>query len=99
MQQADQIHVHQFWQQQTPQDFQLWKSASTWQANWQGETYEEIDQELKLRKIEYSDQKDKLRWGHRPKGIFTTKEAYQLRYQPMQTARDQLWDQVWQPGI
>ncbi len=76
MQQADLTHVHQFWQQQAPQEFQLWKPASTWQANWQGETYTEIDQELNHRRIKHSDQQDKLRWGHMPKGMFTTKEAY-----------------------
>lgn len=99
MEQTDQIHVHQFWQQQSPQDCQLWRSASTWQANWQEETYEEINQEPKLRKIKYSNQKDKLQWEYTPKGMFTTKEAYQLLYQPTQIAKDQLWDQVWQPCI
>jgi len=33
MQQNDQINVHQFWQQQSPQGFQLWRQANTWQAN------------------------------------------------------------------
>eukprot|EP00253_Pinus_taeda_P022049 PITA_22049 len=31
--------------------------------------------------------------------MFTTKEAYQLRYSTTQTNKDQLWDRVWQPGI
>eukprot|EP00253_Pinus_taeda_P023835 PITA_23835 len=67
MQHNDQIHVHQFWQQQSPQGFQLWRTAGTWQANWQEETYEEIGQELKVRKIKLSDQHDKVRWGYTPK--------------------------------
>lgn len=92
MQHNDQIHVYQFWQQQSPQGFQLWRSAGTWQANWQEETYEEIDQELKLRKIKLSDHNEKVRWGYTPKGMFTTKEAYQLLYQPTQIIKDQLWD-------
>ena len=83
MQHNDQILVHQFWQQHTSQDFQLWSSAETWQANWQEEMYAEIDQKLKLRKIKISDQKDKVHWGYTPKGMFTTKEAYQFLFQPM----------------
>ena len=31
--------------------------------------------------------------------MFTTKEAYQLCYSTTQENKDQLWDQVWQPGI
>jgi len=94
MQQGNLTHVHQFWQQQTTQDFQLWKPASTWQDNWQGETYTEIDQELNYRRIKYSNQQDKLRWGHTPRGIFTTKEAHQLRYSNSQIDKDQLWERV-----
>lgn len=99
MQQANLTHVHQFWQQQATQDFHLWKLAGTWQANWQGETFTEIDQKLNNRRIKCSDQQDKLRWGHTPRGMFTTKEAYQLRYSASQTDKDQLWDRVCQPGI
>eukprot|EP00253_Pinus_taeda_P015841 PITA_15841 len=75
------------------------KSASTWQANWQGESYTEIEQELNQRKIKQSDQQGKLRWCHTPKGMFTMKEAHHLRYTPTQANKDKLWDQVWQPGI
>jgi len=99
MHHADIINVHQFWQQQTSDNFHCWKSASTWQANWQGESYTEIEQELNQRKIKQSDQHGKLRWGHTPKGMFTTKEAHHLRYTPTQENKDKLWDQVWQPGI
>lgn len=99
MQQNEQIHVNQFWQQQSPQGFQLWKPANTWQANWQEETYNEIDQELNLRKIKLSNQKDCLRWGYTTKGMFTTKESYQILHHPIQINKDQLWDQVWQPKI
>jgi len=72
---------------------------NTWQANWLEETYDEIDNELKLRKIKLSDQKDRLRWGYTTKGLFTTKEAYQILYQPLQIIKDPLWDQFWQPNI
>ena len=62
-------------------------------------TFEEIEQELNLRKIKTSEQQDKVHWGHTPKGMFTAKEAYQLLCLPRETAKDQLWDQIWQPGI
>eukprot|EP00253_Pinus_taeda_P009559 PITA_09559 len=62
MQQANLTHVSQFWEQHPLQDFQQWKPASSWQIDWHGETYTEIDQELSHRKIKYSNQQDKLRW-------------------------------------
>lgn len=46
MQPVNLTHIHQFWQQHMLQYFQLWKPASTWQADWQGESHAEIDQEL-----------------------------------------------------
>eukprot|EP00253_Pinus_taeda_P020218 PITA_20218 len=63
------------------------------------EVHSEIEQELNQRKIKQSDQQGKLRWGHTPKGMFTTKEAHHLRYTPTQANKDKLWDQVWQPGF
>eukprot|EP00253_Pinus_taeda_P012763 PITA_12763 len=84
------IQEHSFWEVH---------SASTWQANWQGESYTEIEQELNQRKIKQSDQHDKLHWGQTPKGMFTTKEAHHIRYTPAQANKDKLWDQVWKPGI
>ena len=94
MQQANHTLVHQFWQQHTVQDFQIWKPANTWQPDWQGETHTEIDQELNYRRIKYSHLEDKLRWGHTPKGMFTTKEAHHLRYSVSQTDNDQIWERV-----
>jgi len=31
--------------------------------------------------------------------MFTTKEAYQLRYSAFETDKDQIWERVWQSGI
>eukprot|EP00253_Pinus_taeda_P024712 PITA_24712 len=99
MQQANLTHVYQFWQQQPLQEFKHWKPASSWQIDWHGETYTEIDQELSHRKIKHSNQQDKLRWGHTTKGMFTTREAYQLCYTNTNTTKDQLWDQIWQSRL
>ena len=77
----------------------MWRPAVSWQDNWQEEIYNDLDQELNLRKIRHSDQMDKIRWGYTPRGMFTTKEAYRLLYQPEQPFKDQIWDQIWQPLI
>lgn len=99
MQHSDQTQVYQFWQQHSLQGYQQWRSADTWQANWQEETFEVIDQELELRKIKLSNQRDKIRWGYTTKGTFNTKEAYQILYHPKQIVKDQLWDRIWHPSI
>lgn len=88
MQQEKLTCVHQFWQQSSNHDFRIWKQASLWQMDWQGESHSDIDQELTYRRIQYSTQQDQLRWGHTPKGTFTTKEAHQLRYSELQANRD-----------
>eukprot|EP00253_Pinus_taeda_P017014 PITA_17014 len=99
MQQSNISKVSQFWQQQETQDFRPWKPASSWQTDWQGETYADIDQELNQRKITPSTQPDKLRWGHTSRGVFTTKEAYTIRYEHSTTERDQLWTHIWQSRL
>eukprot|EP00253_Pinus_taeda_P019493 PITA_19493 len=98
-QHADRIPVQQFWQPHTIHDFRIWKQGNTWQPDWQGETYTDIEQELNHRKIKCSHLEDKMRWGHTPKGMFKTKESHQLRYSASQTDKDPLWERVWQPGI
>eukprot|EP00253_Pinus_taeda_P013020 PITA_13020 len=92
-------NVSQFWQQQEPPDFCTWKPARSWQTDWQDETYDDIDKELLQRKIIPSSQQDKLRWGHTSRGIFTTKEAYSIRYDQGTHEKDQLWTHVWQPRL
>eukprot|EP00253_Pinus_taeda_P023386 PITA_23386 len=99
MQHTNLINVSQFWQQQALQDFQQWKPASSWQTDWHGETFTEIEQELSHRKIKHSNQQDKLRWGYTTKGTFTTKEAYILRYAHGLTDKDQLWNHIWQSRL
>eukprot|EP00253_Pinus_taeda_P011233 PITA_11233 len=99
MQQSNTSKFSQFWQQQETQDFRTWKPASSWQTDWQGETYADIGQELLQRKITPSSQKDKLRWGHTSRGIFTTKESYTIRYDQSTNDKDQLWTHIWQPRL
>jgi len=91
--------ITQFWIPTEGTDFQQWKPAHTWQEDWQGESHEDIEQELKQRKIKKSDKQDRLRWGHTIKGVFTTKEAYNIRYAPNTNDKDQLWSNIWQLPI
>lgn len=67
--------------------------------NWQDETYAEIDQELNQRKIRFATQEDRLRRGYTPRGSFTTKEAYRLLFPFAHAHKDNIWTQIWQPGI
>jgi len=99
MQQDHLTQVHQFWHPTANHDFRTWIKSSLWQRSWKGETYEEIEQELLYRKIRYSTQQDRLRWGHQTKGTFTTKEAHRLRYTDNQADKDHIWEKIWQPGI
>jgi len=61
MKQENITQVHQFWQQYPQHDFKTWKPARLWQIDWQGELYTDIDQELTNRKIQHSNEQDKLR--------------------------------------
>lgn len=99
MQQENLIHVHQFWHPTLNQDYQSWRLANSWQRDWEGEPYSDLDQELTQRRIRYSHQQEKLRWGHKHKGTFTTKEAHQLRYSDSQDNHDQIWARVWHSGL
>ena len=99
MQHTNLINVSQFWQEQQPQDFQQWKPTRSWQADWHGETFTDIEQELSHRKIKQPNQQDKLRWGGSTKGTFTTKEAYTLRYAQGPTDKYQLWNHIWQSRL
>ena len=51
MQQANLTCVHQIWQESSNHDFRIWKQASLWQMDWQGESHSDIDQELTYRRI------------------------------------------------
>jgi len=55
MQRNNLANISQFWQQNARTDYQKWRPASTWQEDWQGETFEEIEQELNHRKIKKSN--------------------------------------------
>eukprot|EP00253_Pinus_taeda_P002134 PITA_02134 len=54
--------------------------------------------ELAKRRIQYSDEKDILRWGYEEKGTFTTREAYHIIVKE-HTIKDPLWNKIWDPKI
>eukprot|EP00253_Pinus_taeda_P020881 PITA_20881 len=99
MQRNNLAGISQFWQQHAGTDYQQWKPARTWQEDWQGENYEEIELELNHRKIKKSNKQDRLRWGNTTKGVFTKKEAYNLRYAQNSNEKDQLWRNISQPKL
>ena len=54
-----------------------------------------IHEELKNRKIKQAIGKYILRWGHEPKGSFTTKEAYHLTHLTDIDNPDPKWSKIW----
>jgi len=60
--------------------------------------YKKLEIELTNRRIKYSEEKDILRWGYKPRGTFTTQEAYNLIINAPAN-KDPLWDKVWHPKI
>jgi hypothetical protein len=50
---------------------------------------------MSKRKILKLEGEDILRWGHRPKGTFSTQEAYQLLTQTNPPPTNELWRKIW----
>ena len=51
--------------------------------------------ELKNHKIKHTTGTDILRWGHEPKGTFTTKESYHLLVHNGDNPQDPNWNKIW----
>lgn len=58
----------------------------------------ELQKELTSRRIRFNTGSDVLRWGYTLKGIYTTKEAYQLMFQT-QESTDSTWNRICTTGI
>ena len=54
-----------------------------------------IMEELKNHKIKYAIGIDILRWGHEPKGTFTTKESYHLLVHNGYNPQGPNWNKIW----
>ena len=54
-----------------------------------------IMEELKNHKIKYAMGTDILRWGHEPKGNYTTKEDYHLLVHNGDNMQDPNWNKIW----
>jgi len=57
-----------------------------------------LERELQKRRIQHSEGKDTLRWRYRPKGTFTTSEAYKL-INSNPSPLDLIWGKIWDSGV
>lgn len=89
-----QAKVNHCWTPEVPQDYRKWKDIHLLLPNSSEQTYHLLETELQKRQIRVSDEQDILRWGHEEKGIFTTKEAYNIIIQE-QIHKDGMWEKVW----
>lgn len=53
-----------------------------------------LEAELMRRRIQCSEERDVLRWGYGEKGVFSTKEAYNIIIKE-HMVKDNLWRKVW----
>jgi ribonuclease HI len=88
--------VADYWQENSPEDkwrkWHLDKERINLDARVDVEPWQE---EMSKRKILKLEGEDILRWGHRPKGTFSTQEAYQLLTQINPPPTNELWRKIW----
>lgn len=70
--------VNQFWNVTPNQDPRKWLTAIQILPNSPPNTQQALENELQKRQIKRADGRDTLRWGYGEKGIFSTKEAYNI---------------------
>jgi ribonuclease HI len=54
-----------------------------------------LQEELAKRKIPIIEGEDILRWGYRPQGSFSTREAYQIKTQSDPLPASKVWQKIW----
>ena len=86
--------VNPFWTTITAQDSRHWQSAIQILSNSPPNIQHILETELQKRQIKKSEGRDTLRWGYGEKGIFSTKEAYNIIIQK-QISKDLLWEKIW----
>lgn len=86
--------VNQFWNSATAQVHRQWKNPNQIIPNSSEQTQQLLNTELQKRQIIVSEAMEILRWGYEDKGIFTTKEAYNIIIQE-QLNKDILWERIW----
>lgn len=89
-----QYTVRNFWRNTSHQDYREWLKATQVIAQGTRQDWKTLDTELAKRKIQYSEEKDILRWGYEERGIYSTREAYNILVKD-QIRLDPLWSKIW----
>ena len=90
--------VRNFWHNSSHQDYREWLKAT--QILSQGPMQDEqiLDTELMKRKIQFSEEKDILRWGYEEKRTYSIREAYNILIKEHMVL-DSLWRKIWDPSF
>lgn len=91
-------NVEHFQTLNTIQGFRQWKPSRQITRQEMKAYNMELHKELTNRRIKVNTRNDVLIWGYTPKGIYTTKEAYQLMFQT-QEPTDPAWNRIWTTRI
>lgn len=75
---TQQAKIKDYWNQDSEKGYRIWKTGNHVLINENIKLSGELERELSKRKIRCVETKDILRWGHQPKGAYTTKEAYKI---------------------
>eukprot|EP00253_Pinus_taeda_P035376 PITA_35376 len=86
--------VHQYWKQDLASGFRQWHPSNQITTNATRQEEITLEEELRKRSIRMENSEDILRWGYRPKGTYTTTEAYSLSTQS-DFRPDPLWNRIW----
>ena len=90
--------VRNFWCNSSHQDYRELLKATQILRQGPQQDQQTLDTELMKRKIQYSEEKDILRWGYEEKGTYSTREAYNILIKEHMVL-DSLWSKIWDPSI
>eukprot|EP00253_Pinus_taeda_P026144 PITA_26144 len=90
--------VNQYWLPTLDQGYRQWRKEKDIIMNGTEAMHRELNTELTNRWMRYSEEKEILHWVYKPRGTFTTQEAYNLIINSPAN-KDPLWDKVWHPKI
>lgn len=96
MQQKETVNQH--WTSDLNQGYRQWLTAAQIFRQGTKKIHNALDTELMNKKIHFSDKKDILHWGYRPRGTFTTKEAYNI-LMSQHDGKDPIWEKICSLGI
>eukprot|EP00253_Pinus_taeda_P025694 PITA_25694 len=94
------IQQHSFWEdwtQEIEQGFRKWKQGNQITRIADIPFIDDLEKELRKRSIRHSEGRDILQWGYKPKGTFTTSEAYKIMCIDL-TTPDPIWSKIWGLG-